>query len=220
MMKQRKCIVLSLWFLCCAVQVQAANLQYRSGIGVSKEVSPDWKMTFNDGIRFLNGENDLYYNESDLGLVYGGAAPWLDISFNMKWATQEDDDGHWQQEVRPHLNFTVKQTFLGMTIKDTTRIEYRELESDPDAWRFRNKIMAEMPWTLSPLELKPYVGDEVWFRLDGTGFYKNRVITGVTMPITSRVKGDFYYYWDKTTDDTDPGWAEQNVFGFKLKIEL
>ena len=211
---------LCLGLLCCIAQVQASNIQYRSSICVSQQISPDWELSFNEGIRALNGDMDLYYNDSDLGMTYGGLASWLDMSFNMKWAIHEDPSGDWHQEVRPHLGVTVKQKILGMTVKDTSRIEYREIQAHKDRWRYRNKIQAEMPWTVSPLELRPYIGDELWFYLDGTGFYANRVITGFKMPISERLTGDFYYYWNNATIDRRETWLELNVFGFKLHFSF
>ena len=209
-----------LGLLCCLGQVQASNIQYRSSICVSKQLAPDWELDFTDGIRALNGDLDPYYNDSTLGLGYSGLASWLDMSFNMKWATQEDRTGHWRQEVRPHLKVAVKQKILGMSFKDTSCIEYREIQGHEDRWRYRNQIKAEMPWTFSPLQLKPYIGDEVWFYLDGTGFYANRVITGVKMPISEHLTGDFYYYWNEATIDNRESWIELNVFGFKLHFSF
>lgn len=220
MTKPLRYTILCLGLLCCLTQAQAGDIQYRSGIGISKDIAPDWKFSFNEDLRFHPDDHQLYYNGTDLDLAYKGLAPWLETSFSMKYSTQEDDDGHWQNEVRPVFNVTAKHTFLGMTIKNRSRIEYRELEADDDNWRYRHYLKAEMPWALTSLKLKPYVGDEVWFRLDGTGFYKNRLVTGFTLPITSRVKGDLYYYWDKVTDDHNAPWEEHNVLGFKLKIAL
>ena len=220
MIKPLRHCALCLGFLCGIAQVQASNIQYRAAIDISKQLTPDWELSFSEGIRAFNGDIDLYYNDSDLGLEYGGLAPWLDVSFNMKWGIQEGRDGHWYQEVRPHFSATVKQEILGMTVKDTSRIEYREIQAHEDRWRYRNKIQAELPWTLSPLELKPYVGDELWFYLDGTGFYANRVITGFKMPISERLTGDFYYYWNQVTPDRRETWAELNVIGFKLHMSF
>jgi len=204
--------------LCCLARVQASDIQYRSSIGMTKQIAAQWKLAFNDGIRFRAGDHELHYADSDMGLDYSGLAPWLDVSFYLKWSTQEDDDGHWQQEVRPVWNATVKHEFLGVTLMDRSRIEYRERQVDKDAWRYRNELKAEMPFTLTPLKLKPYCADEIWFRLDGTGFYKNRVVAGVTLPISERVTGNVYYYWDKVTDDGDVDWEEHNVIGFKLNV--
>ena len=220
MTKPLRHCALCLGFLCCIAQVQASNIQYRSSIGVTQQLASDWKLTFSDGIRSRNAEHRIYYNDSELGLGYGGLASWLDVSFNMKWAFQEDRYGHWHQEVRPHFNVTVKHEVLGMTLKDRSRIEYRELEGVKDRWRLRNQLKAEMPWTFSPLKLKPYVGDEVLFYLDGTGFYSNRVMAGVTMPISTRLSGNLYYYWDKVSIDNRVSWIEQNVIGFKLHFSF
>ena len=186
--------------------------------GAAQNLTADDNTT--EGIRALNGDMGLYYNDSDLGLSYSGLASWLDMSFNMKWAIHEDPSGDWHQEVRPHFGATVKQTVLGMTVKDTSRIEYREIQAHKDRWRYRNQIKAEMPWTVSPLELRPYIGDELWFYLDGTGFYANRVITGFKVPMSQRLTGDFYYYWNKATLDNRETWIELNVFGFKLHFSF
>ncbi len=211
--------VFCLGMLCCLAQIQASDIQYRSSIGITKQIADEWKLAFNDGIRFRAGDHELFYVDSNVGLAYSGLAPWLDVSFDLKWSSQEDeDDGHWQQEIRPVWNATVKHEFLGVTLKDRSRIEYRERQVDRDVWRYRNELKAEMPFALTPLKLKPYFADEVWFRLDGTGFYKNRVTAGVTLPISERVTGNVYYYWDKVTDDGDVDWEEHNVIGFKLQV--
>ena len=75
-----------------------------------------------------------------------------------------------------------------------------------------------MPWELSSLKLKPYVADEAFFCLDGTGFFRNRVVGGLTFPISPRLSGDVYYFWEETTSDESDSWEELNAFGFKLRL--
>jgi hypothetical protein len=195
---------------------RAANIQYRPSMGISKQLTNEWKLVFSDGVRFRNSEHDLYYNQTDLGLIYSGLTPWLDISSSMKWATQEDDQGHWQQEVRPYLDATIKWQAAGLKLSDRSRLEYRQREADVDVWRFRNHIKAQFPWEWSRWRLKPYMADEVYFRLDGSGLFRNRTFGGVTMPIGKRLKGSLYYFWDNTKDDNSGEWTELNAFGVKL----
>ena len=107
MIKPLRSATLCLGLLYCMTQVQAGDIQLRSSVGISKQVAPDWKLSFDEGIRFHPDDHQLYYNDTNLDLAYSGLAPWLETSFSMKWSTEEDDDGHWQNEVRPVFNVTI-----------------------------------------------------------------------------------------------------------------
>jgi len=190
--------------------------QFRAGLTLKQQLNEDWKTVLDEQLRYKSQTRGLYYQGTDLGLVYSGLATWLDLGFKMKLAFQEDDVGHWLRETRPQWDTTLKHTIRGFAISDRSRLEYRVREDDSDVWRYRNKLKVQSPWELSCLALRPYASDELFFQLDGTGLSTHRISLGVTVPFTKRIKGDIFPFWQMGKSDNS--WHEDMAFGFKLVI--
>ena len=99
-------------------------------------------------------------------------------------------------------------------------MEYRDRENKKDIWRYRNKVTAELPLEitvpLTELKLHPYLADEVFINLDGQGYNKNRVYSGVSFKLWKNSKGSIYYLWQSSSKSG--GWEDINVIGTQLKF--
>jgi len=181
----------------------STGFQWWSTANFKVEVDEDWSVAFEEELRL--GDN-LFYHHSDIGLIYGGLEDWVDVGFNFRRAYQRNDAGDWQDENRPHLNVTFKDTFAGVKWSTRSRFEFRDRDGREDIWRYRNRFMLELPWELTALKLKPYVSEEVLINMDGSGFSSNRFIAGGVIALARNVKLDLYYLWQATragggTDD-------------------
>lgn len=115
-------------------------------------------MVLDEQLRYRSQKRGIYYQGTDLGLVYSGLATWLDLGFKMKLAYLEDSSGHWLRETRPQLDTTLKHTIRGITVSDRSRLEYRTIEDVGDVWRYRNK-----PKSATPLGVLFLGTQTLWF---------------------------------------------------------
>ncbi|UCG57826.1 MAG: DUF2490 domain-containing protein [Phycisphaerales bacterium] len=184
--------------------------------GTSVDLNDDFKATLAEELRYGGNAGRLYYHHTEVGLVYGGLADWLDLGFNYRQIFEEDSSGQWRPENRPHLNATVKGQVSGFSVSDRSRFEYRDRENKKDMWRYRNKVTVKFPAELTCLKLKPYVAEEVFVDLDDGDYNKNRLYAGFSFDLTKRAKGGIFYVWQASK--SAGAWKDLHVLGAQLKI--
>ncbi|MBE0536771.1 MAG: DUF2490 domain-containing protein [Phycisphaerae bacterium] len=196
----------------------ASGFQWWSTVELKTDLNTDWSTAFEEEFRIDADRGKVYYHQSDIGLTYKGLAEWLDVGLNFRKVYQQDDAGDWRQENRPHVNLTVKDTFSGIKWSNRSRVEFRDIESRHNFWRYRNKTTLELPWELTALKLKPYVADEVYINLDGSGYSRNRFSAGGLLNLTRSLKLDIYYLWQSTV--ANGGTDTIHALGTKLALRF
>lgn len=194
------------------------DLQYWSAAGVSFDINKDWQVKFEEEFRLGESGGHLYRHHSDLGFVYKSFADWIDVGFNYRLVREKDSERKWRRENRPHLNITLKGRLSDFSISSRSRLEYRDRESKDNLWRYRNKVTLKLPVELIGLKLKPYLADEIFIDLDGVGYNRNRLYSGVSLKLAKGLKGEIYYLWQ--SDRSSGNHKYINVLGTKLKFSF
>lgn len=194
------------------------DLQFWSTTVASFKVSEDWTAAVEEQLKFGNDAGHLYYEHTDLGFTYKSFADWIDLSFNFKQVYLEQSDGHWSRENRPHFNITFKGRLGSLDFSDRSRFEYRDKDYGDDLWRYVNKLKVNLPYELTRLKLRPYVTDQVYINMDGSGFEKNRVYAGFNFKLSGDIESELYYMrqWSESLGH----WDELNVLGLDLKFRF
>jgi hypothetical protein len=194
------------------------DFQFWSTVGVSFDVNKDWAGAVEEHLKFGNDAGHLYYQHTDLGFTYKSFADWIDIGFNYKQVFVELPDDHWSSENRPHLNITFKGRLGSLDFSDRSRFEYRDKEYGDDLWRYVNKFEVNLPFELTKFKFRPYVADQVYINMDGSGFEKNRVYTGVTFELSEDIESELYYVhqWSEFLGR----WQELSALGLQLKFRF
>jgi len=204
---------LAVWPSALCLANDATGAQWWDTTGFKVDINSDWSTTAEEEFR-VDGDSGLYYHHWDIGLGYAGLAEWIDVSLNFRQVYDKDDDGEWRQENQPHVNVTFADTFAGIACSTRSRFEYRDRVGGEDNWRYRNKVTFGLPWELTPLKVKPYVADEVFINMDGSGYSQNRFYAGGVLSLAKNVKLDLYYLWQSTR--ADPGRDNIHAIGTKL----
>lgn len=194
------------------------DFQFWSTVGVSFDVDKDWSVAAEKHLKFGNDAGRLLYHHTDIGLTYKSLVEWIDIGFNFKQVYQEQSDGSWSRENRPHLNITLKGRLGTLDFSDRSRIEYRDKEYGDDLWRYVNKLEIALPYEFTRFKFRPYIADQVYINLDGSGFEKNRIYTGVTFELSENVESELYYVrqWSEFLGR----WQDLSALGLQLKIRF
>jgi len=194
------------------------DFQYWNTTDISFDVNNNWKVTFQEELRFGESGRRLYYQHYEPGLTYSGLAKWIDLGFNYRQVIERDSKGKWKLEDQPNLNVTLKGKMFGLDVSDKSRIEYRILEDRKDVWRYRNKFTVKLPFELTELKLQPYVADEIFVPLDDVDINTNRLYAGVPFKLTKNIGCDIYYLWQSTK--SNGGWTDVDVLGTALKFSF
>jgi len=192
------------------------DFQYWSTAKFPFDIDKDWTLIFEEEFRLGDDAGHIYYQHSDLGLVYKSLADWIDLGFSYRQVFEKDGKGKWRQENQPNLNITLKGQLSNLDVSNRSRFEYRDRENNKDLWRYRNKVTLELPLELTALKLRPYLADEVFINFDEEDFNRNRLYSGLSLNLSKNIKGEVYYLWQSSESSGD--WRDINVLGTQLKF--
>ena len=193
------------------------DLFFEVQTAISHPLSEDWKVEASEKLYYTD-TGRLFIHETDGGLIYTGLAAWIDLGFFFKYAEGNKDGDNWIKERRPHFNVKIKSKLGDFPWSSRARIEYRDFDEKKDHWRFRNKLILDMPFEIPVISARPFIGDEVFFNLSENGFNQNRVYTGLKFKLAKNLKATLYYYWLK--GQTSSGWDEASVIGCNAALSF
>ncbi len=188
------------------------NAEYWQGIGLDFNMDKDWKITVREELRLGKSGDDPYLYNTDIGLVYKGLADWLDVSLNFKKEFERDSLGKFRRENRPHLNLMFKGELCGLKVGNRARLEFRDKKKTEDIWRFRNRFVINLPFTLTKYNLQPYIADEIFINLGESTVKHNRFVAGLSFKLSENIKTNVYYMY-KSSMSASSGWIDTNVIG-------
>ena len=221
------CFILASLLMLSAVCYGNANtFQFWPSAGISWEANKDWTLNYREQLHLNDGGGTLYAGRSDIGVIYKPLADWLDIGFNYGIIYGVNKRARSANEDRISLSAIIRGKILNREFSDRLRIEYRDRDEKSDIWRFRNKVTLNRNFEaadsrglrlLKTGKINPYVADEIFVNLDGTGFSQNMVYLGFVMRLTEHTKTDVYYGFQsvKTTVNEKEEWNNYNVIGIE-----
>jgi hypothetical protein len=192
------------------------EFQFWQTTGTSFDLNKNWTVQVEEHLKLGHDAGHLYLHQTDLGFICKGLADRIDLGFNYKQGFRKDDDGHWKQENRPHVNVTLYGRLGTLEFSDRSRFEYRNREDREDLWRYVHRLKVELPFEFTKFNFRPYVADQVYLNLEGQTFEKNRIYAGVTFELTENIESGFYYVWQSRKSDHQ--WNELNALGFQIEI--
>jgi len=194
------------------------GFQWWTTTSATVDLNDNWKCVFDQEFRLGDDGGNLYYEHSDLGLVYSGLADWIDLGANFRLIYEKDSSDHFQRENMPHLNVTFKANLFDCQLSTRSRFEFRDRTNKDDVWRYRNKFAVKLPFELTVLKFKPYLSEEIFVTMNDDNIGKSRLAFGATFPLSKKVDADVFYMWQATRSGGE--WLDINVLGTGLKFKF
>ena len=194
------------------------DFQFWTTAGASFDVNKDWGGAVEEILKFGHVAGNFFQHQTDLGFTYKSFADWIDIGLNYKQVYKKQTDGDWSREKRPHLNITFKGRLGNFDFSDRSRFEFRDKEYGDDLWRYVNKFEVNLPFEFTQFKFRPYVADQVYINMDGSGFEKNRIYAGFNFELTEDVESELYYV--RQWSESDGRWQELSALGLQLKLRF
>jgi len=201
---------------CLANYEGEGGFEFWTTAGTSFDLKNNWRVCVDELLKMGDEAQRFTYQHTDLGFVYEGLADWVDIGLNYRHTFKRSGSSDWRRERRPHVNVTVKGQLGEIDLYDRSRLEYRNKEQERDQWRYTNKLTITLPYELTKWKLRPRFADQVYIDLDGPGFDRNKVYSGLSFEPSANTAGGFYYVWD--SDKTDGIWTNTNILWFQLRF--
>ena len=160
---------------------------------VNYTLSEKWFLIHRSLLSTRDDFNDTFFAMGDLAVGYKLGGGWsARAGYRKAWLQPADD---WLPEDRPFVelrHFTVRKGFL---ISNRPRFEFRFYEDRPDHTRFRHELVLEAPWKFTPLELRPYLEEEVFYSFNRGGIEGNWFTIGLAYRPSERVKLKLGHRW-------------------------
>jgi hypothetical protein len=141
------------------------------------------------------------------------------LSFNPFYFHREarPPNGRHEYEDRATLGATVRLPAGKFTISDRNYFERRWREPQTDAWRYRNRIQLEHPFTIEKKKFTWFVSDEVFYDWSLHLWPRNRASLGLTHPFNKHLTLELYYT-RQNDSHTRPG--DLNIVWSTWRIKL
>ena len=101
-------------------------------------------------------------------------------------------DGRLEREDRLTVGATVRKPFRKFALSNRNGFERRWRSPQVDAWRYRNRILLEYPFSINKIKLIGLVSEEVFYDWSLHDWVRNRFGAGVSHPYNKHVSLDLY----------------------------
>lgn len=222
---------------------------------ISGKLNNNFTIKFNEEFKYNNDMGDLYHHFTELGLEYkvfniNDISLFLEADYrhvyekkDNKFYVKKDDNYEevtksiWELENRPHFNLSIKWNIAKLIeLEDRNRFEYRifhpTLKEGYEIFRYRNNLRIMSSEKFTPLELQPYISDELFFSTNydqykdnagkmkndkRNGFNENRLYLGVRGKVVKYFTPEIYYMWRKRiVKKDDKNWTNSDILGINI----
>ena len=155
------------------------------------KLNEDWFVISRSNLSFRDDNEQLF-------LGYTGAS--LGNQFNKQWSARigyryarfrigED----WRTEQRPMVEIYYADMLDGWRFTSRSRAEFRFPDWRDNDVRLRQEFTATAPWKLTPLEMKPFIEDEIFYSTRSDWVEANWVTLGLSFFPSESIKVKFGY---------------------------
>ena len=192
----------------------ADDWQYWSQFEVKSSINANLDFKVKPELRYNNDINDHYYTHFEVGIDWK-INDWFVFGPYYRHVNQKKGDD-WQVEYRPHLNGTFSGKFLGLSVSDRNRMEYR-FKEDKEFLRYRNKATVKLP-KYTQFKIQPYVAEEPFYDFDADEINKNRLYAGADLQILTGFKASVYFIYENNLKDDE--WTSISILVTALKYSF
>jgi|SRR6266496_3441605 len=126
-------------------------------------------------------------------------------------------NGRHESEDRLTLGATVRFPIHKFTLAERNWFERRERTPQINAWRYRNRLQIEHPFTINKKPFTWFVSDEVFYDWSLHVWPRNRFSAGVSHPFNKHLTLDLYYM-RQNDSHTRPG--DLNIIWSTWRVKL
>jgi len=170
-------------------------------------LTDDWFVISRSNLASRNNFGDAFIAYTGIGLGRQLTPTFsIRVGYRRAWFRFGKD---WQPENRPYLEGYFADRLNGFRITNRLRVELRYFDWRDDDTRLRNEITVEAPWSLTPLKLKPYLEEEIFYSVNDSRVEANWLGGGLAWRPVEGLKLKLGYRWNRFRAGDD--WANRNV---------
>lgn len=128
---------------------------------IKKTLNEDWFIISRSNLAFRRHNEQLFLGYTGASLGYQFNKEWSGrVGFRKAYFKIAED---WREEQRPMVEGYYAKMINGFRFTSRTRAEFRYIDWRDDDTRLRQEFTLTAPWKFTPLELKPYIADEIFY---------------------------------------------------------
>ncbi len=216
--------------LCCVARLLACSLILLSGMAwtaprdsgsslnllVKAGLSEDWFVISRSNLASRNNHEEFFFGYTGAALGYQVNDAWsVRAGYRHAWIQPQDD---WLEEDRLFAEVYFADRFDGLRLTNRARVEFRFFDYRDDDIRLRNEITLEAPWSLTRLDLRPYLEEELFYGTNAGRFEANWLGGGLAWRPAKGVKFKVGYRWNRFRVGDD--WRNRDVLVVGLNLFL
>lgn len=181
---------------------------------IKKSLNEDWFVISRSNLAFRRNNEQLF-------LGYTGAS--LGYEFNKQWSARVGFrqayfkiGEEWREEQRPMLEAYYVKMIDGFRFTSRSRAEFRYIDWRDNDTRLRQEFTLTAPWKLTPLELKPYIANELFYSVRNDWIEANWFDIGLSFFPWEGTKLKFGYRFNRLRIQGDFGNRHTLVTGLNL----
>ena len=166
-------------------------------------------------LHFGKAVSDL--NEQQLGIGFNfSLSKYLSLNSAYRYINGQPPERSHSQEHRFFLDFTARAPLGdGFQLSDRNRGELRHINGI-NSGRYRNRLQLERLFKINKYRVTPYLADKVFYDGRYHIWNRNRIYTGVRVPLNKHFGVDGYYL--EQFDVRDRLFTRRHVIGLALHI--
>jgi len=181
---------------------------------ISKPINDTYTLSMEGDFRSFNLGEQLKYYHGDMGISFPLISNFK-VSVNIREVFEWKGD-IWKQEHRPHGTISTKMKLGLFGVSARARLEYRIKQDKDPVFRNRDMVSIKFGNGFTPLELVPYVADEIFYDMEESELNRNRFYVGCEIKSISMMKVIIYHLIQD--DWKNNGWEQTYIVGMKFSL--
>lgn len=158
------------------------------------DIDDRWSVISRSNLASRENFEDNFFGYTGAALGYEINPSWsLRLGYRHAWIKLGDE---WLEEDRPFVEAYFADTLDGFRFTNRARVEFREFDYRDDDIRLRNEITVEAPWAIGPLQMRPYLEEEVFFSTERNRIEANWLGGGLAWRPQKGTKLKIGYRWN------------------------
>ena len=180
---------------------------------VSGKLAEKVSLKLSEQIRYVE-EGDLFsYKHTDLCATYGFSTAWKFSAGFRHIYTRKSAAADWTNKEMVHFNAINTLPVAGLDFKTRMRLCYTEADNTDYLMDVRPEFCLMPTKGFTDWKLKPYLSDEIFYNLNETHLYRNRVSVGLNLSPIKSLSLKFFIMHENTQKTEEKDFNENFNYG-------
>jgi hypothetical protein len=202
--------------ICCFGQGHKTGTYLWNHNSLSGNLSSKTQIVFSEKLHYNVDQGQFNYYQTDI-IFYRQVHKKFKLGVALRNAHAGRNENR-VSEVTPQLYGVYQGAVKKAGINFSNRLDFRNFDNGTHYVRYRNKFSLASPVAYTKLNIRPYLAEEMFVKLNGEGFYNFRLFGGLYLFDIRFLKVNLFYC--RNMIQSDDSWKYQNVTALYLYFKI